>query len=82
MPLKISFISILRINSYDTYECITTNLDRDEFPLEKIKKIYKMRWRIETTFKELKYAVGLNALAQDKITSIWNVPYGNWGVIY
>lgn len=30
--------------SEDTYETIVTNLDREEFPLEEIKKLYHMIW--------------------------------------
>lgn len=43
----------------DTYECIVTNLSEKEFSTEEIKKLYAMRWGIETSFRELKYAVGL-----------------------
>lgn len=50
----------------DTYECIITNLDRDEFPLDEIKELYNKRWGIETSFRELKYAIGLNALHSKK----------------
>ena len=42
----------------DTYECIMTNLDKEEFPIEVIKEFYHKRWGIETSFRELKYAVG------------------------
>ena len=45
--------------SEDTYECIITNLSTTEFTMADIKKIYGMRWGIETSFRELKYAVGL-----------------------
>ena len=41
------------------YENIITNLPADEFPLEEIKQIYHYRWGIETSFRELKYTVGL-----------------------
>lgn len=44
----------------NSYECIITNLPQTEFPLEEIKKIYAMRWGIETSFRELKYAIGLS----------------------
>lgn len=54
----------------DTYECIITNLDREEFPAEEIKKLYNMRWGIETSFRELKYAVDLNAFHSKKHNSI------------
>lgn len=46
----------------DTYECIITNLDRDEFSIDDICK----RWGIENSFRELKYAIGLNALHSKK----------------
>ena len=41
------------------YETLVTNLSRDEFPLEEMKDLYHMRWGIETSFRELKYAIGL-----------------------
>ena len=43
----------------DSYETVITNLNRDDFPPEEIKKLYKKRWGIETSFRELKYAIGL-----------------------
>lgn len=44
------------------YETIITSLPRDKFPLEEIKKLYGMRWGIETSFRELKYIIGLTNL--------------------
>lgn len=44
----------------DTYECVVTNLPEDEFPPECIKELYFARWGIETSFRKLKYTVGLN----------------------
>ena len=41
------------------YETIVTNLWDNEFSANDIKKIYKMRWCIETSFRELKYNIGL-----------------------
>ena len=52
--------------SDDAYECIITNLDKNEFPMEEIKELYNKRWGIETSFRELKYAIGLNALHSRK----------------
>lgn len=40
-------------------ETIVTSLDRFQFPLAEIKKLYHMRWGIETSFRELKYVLGL-----------------------
>ena len=50
----------------DTYECIMTNLDKDEFTIEEIKELYHRRWGVETSFRELKYAIGLSALHSKK----------------
>lgn len=43
----------------DTYECLITNLNQDEFTPKDLKEIYHMRWNEETSFRELKYKVGL-----------------------
>ena len=42
----------------DKYELLVTNLPRDKFPLRDMKRLYHLRWGIETSFLELKYAVG------------------------
>ena len=45
--------------SESTFECIITNLPAEEFTTEDIKELYQMRWGIETSFRELKYSIGL-----------------------
>jgi len=50
----------------NSYETIVTSLDRNQFPLEEIKKLYHIRWGIETSFRELKYAIGLSNLHTKK----------------
>ena len=45
--------------SEDTYETVITNLSADEFPSDEIKHLYNLRWGIETSFRELKYTIGL-----------------------
>lgn len=45
--------------SEDSYEIIVTNLDSKEFPSSELKLLYFKRWGIETSFRELKYSVGL-----------------------
>lgn len=63
-PLK---FRIIRINiSEDQYETIVTNLRNDEFSAEDIKHIYKLRWGITTSFRELKYHIGLIAFHSKK----------------
>lgn len=46
--------------SESSYECIVTNLPRDDFPLERIKTLYYARWGIESSFRKLKYTIGLS----------------------
>lgn len=43
----------------DTYETVITNLDKQQFPPDKLKQLYALRWGIETSFRSLKYTVGL-----------------------
>ena len=43
----------------DMYEVLVTNLDQSQFPPAELSTLYKMRWGIETSFRELKYTVGL-----------------------
>jgi hypothetical protein len=43
----------------DSYETVFTNLEQSDFSPQELKKLYHMRWGIETSFRELKYAVGL-----------------------
>lgn len=40
-------------------QTLLTNLDAKSFPPEELKPIYAKRWGIETSFRSLKYAVGL-----------------------
>lgn len=43
----------------DSYETVVTNLDELQFPPEELKKLYSMRWGVETSFRDLKYTIGL-----------------------
>ena len=45
--------------SEDSYETVITNLPSDEFPPDEIMRLYNLRWGIETSFRELKYTIGL-----------------------
>ena len=42
-----------------TLETLVTNLDPVNFPPPELKRLYAMRWGIETSFRELKYTIGL-----------------------
>jgi hypothetical protein len=56
--------------SEDSYETIITNLESEEFPPGKIKELYHLRWGIETSFRELKYAIGLTNFHSKKVEHI------------
>lgn len=45
----------------DSYEMLVTNLDRSKFSTNDLKEIYHLRWGIETSFRELKYSIGLTS---------------------
>lgn len=51
---------IVRIKLEDNkYECLITNLPEDKFSAEELRELYTLRWGIETSFRKLKYTIGL-----------------------
>lgn len=50
----------------DSYETVITNLNQSDFPPDELREIYRKRWGIETSFRELKYAVGLTCFHAKK----------------
>lgn len=56
------FRAVRFLISEGVYETVYTNLDKNYFSSEEIKKLYNLRWGIETSFRDLKYAIGLSAL--------------------
>lgn len=58
------------------YQCLITNL-LDDFSINDITYLYKMRWGIETSFRQLKYAVGLINLHAKKKDSILQEIYAS-----
>ena len=54
----------------NAYETVVTNLNSVEFPPDELKKLYNMRWGIETSFRELKYTVGLLHFHAKKVEHI------------
>lgn len=59
----------------NSYECIITNLPKEEFSADEVKKIYAMRWGIETAFREVKYAIGLSCFHSKKVEYIMQEIY-------
>ena len=52
------------------HECLITNLDESEFTMEELKELYELRWQIETSFRKLKYTIGLSNFHSKKRRSI------------
>lgn len=43
----------------DSYELLLTNLPIDRFSVQDLKDLYHLRWGIETSFRSLKYTLGM-----------------------
>lgn len=63
---EVSFRVIRVYFENGTSHCFVTNLDKNEFPLEKISELYHLRWGIETSFRDLKHKIGLTHLHSKK----------------
>ena len=48
----------VRING-ELLETLVTNLPAEQYPPDKLKELYALRWGIETSFRSLKYTVGM-----------------------
>jgi len=72
-PLKwytLSFRIVRFQLSEGSYEVILTNLPKDKYPPSEIKRLYSLRWGIETSFRSLKYTVGLLYFHSKKVEYI------------
>ena len=56
--------------SDDSTETLITSLDADNFPTDELKHLYHLRWSIETSFRQLKYTVGLSLFQSKKVEYI------------
>ena len=56
--------------SDDSTETLITNLDRNSFPADELKYLYRLRWDIETSFRQLKYTTGLSLFQSKKVEYI------------
>ena len=62
-PHELSFCAVrLRFEESGEYETLETNLPREDFTPEDIKELYHMQWDIETSFRALRYDIGLTHL--------------------
>ena len=67
--LNIRFVRF-RISDH-AYETVITNLPSDEFSPAELKHLYNLRWGIETSFRELKYTIGLKQPVSKKAEYIF-----------
>ena len=68
-PLKIRVVRF-KLNE-KSIETIITNLDEEDFPPDEIKELYAKRWGIETSFRKLKYTIGLLHFHAKKVEYIY-----------
>lgn len=61
----------------DTYETVLTNLDKEQYPAKRLQQLYASRWGIETSFRDLKYTVGMLDFHSKKVMCIWQEIYAH-----
>ena len=74
---KLSFRIVRFAISKDTYETIITNLPNDKYPQDELKKLYASRWGIETSFRDLKYTMGMLDFHSKKVGCIQQEIYAH-----
>ena len=70
MTLRIVRFKLEDTKEKDSYECLVTNLSKEEMSVSDLKEIYRLRWGLETGFMHLKYAIGLNRFHAKKLNEI------------
>ena len=61
----------------DLYETVLTNLDEDMYTAGKLKELYAARWGIETSFRDLKYTIGMLDFHSKKVMCIHQEIYAH-----
>jgi len=61
----------------DSYETVLTNLDKDVYPMSELKRLYAARWGIETSFRDLKYTLGMLDFHSKKVMCIHQEIYAH-----
>ena len=59
------------------YETVLTNLDKKDYLPEKLKELYNYRWGIETSFRDLKYTIGMLDFHSKKVMCIHQEIYAH-----
>ena len=63
--------------SETSYETIVTNLNSEKYPPDEVKKLYASRWGIETSFRDLKYTIGMLDFHSKKVMCIQQEIYAH-----
>ena len=66
----VSFRVVRFCTSDTTTVTLITNLDAASFPADELKYLYHLRWGIETSFRQLKYTIGLSLFQSKKVEYI------------
>ena len=61
----------------DTYETVITNLGKSDYSPETLKALYASRWGIETSFRDLKYTIGMLNFHSKKVMCIHQEIYAH-----
>jgi hypothetical protein len=61
----------------ENYETVLTNLPTDTYPPTELKRLYAARWGIETSFRDLKYTVGMLNFHSKKVMCIHQEIYAH-----
>ena len=61
-PVCDIYYRCVKIDINGTLVTLITNLSREEFTPEMLAELYRLRWEIETSYRDLKYSIGLTNL--------------------
>ena len=53
------YFRIVRFKVGSGFVCVATNLPIEDFPPDLLKELYRLRWGEESSFRQLKYTIGL-----------------------
>lgn len=59
------------------YETVVTNLEREKYKMDELKELYALRWGIETSFRDLKYTLGMLNFHSKKVMCIQQEIYAH-----
>lgn len=60
-----------------SYETVITNLEKEKYTIDKLKELYALRWGIETSFRDLKYTLGMLNFHSKKVMCIQQELYAH-----